>query len=435
MVFSCGRKETSQPVVVDFSYTIVNNSYTIPAAIQFKNNTSGALFYKWNFEGGSPDTYNSKEPGIIVFSKAGKIKVKLEAWNDEMRLSKIVEIQIDSVVKAKFDAVPVLNLFAPVELQLNNQSEAGTQFSWTFSGGLPVSSNVKSPGIINYPNPGEYTIKLEAKNDRGITDTISKKIVVRPSLSAGFTIEPSFDDDDYEAPLTAVLHNTSVSATTHNWNMPGGTITSSSDSVPSVTYSTPGTYTVTYIGSNGKQTQTVSKTIIVKPNNHLRAFTNIQLGINTAHTLIGSFFSTKLRKVFKQGEIGNTNGNMIDVVYFGLNQGFSFNKFISPDSAANWTFSPIPGATHTFFINKQETCSCGVNVSVAGFDALTDGNTLNSLNIYETIGGQNSFDNNLIPRIIPFKNAAGKNGLIKITQFINAGQQSYIICDIKIQKD
>ena len=59
---------------------------------------------------------------------------------------------------------------------------------------------------------------------------------------------------------------------------------------------------------------------------------------------------------------------------------------------------------------------------------------LNTINVPLTGGGTN-FSNTVIPRIVLFSNQQGKKGAIKIKQFVNDGLQSYILCDIKVQKD
>src|SRR5690606_11077619 len=146
-----------------------------------------------------------------------------------------------------------------------------------------------------------------------------------PTLSADFDIIPSFDDDDYEAPFTASLQSHTTGADNHKWSVSGGVLGNSTDSLTTVTFTNPGTYTINYEASNGKQNATVSKTVTVKPNSGLRTFSNVQLGINTAHSVIGSFFSTSLRKVIKQSEVNAGNGDKIDLVFFGLSESFSFN--------------------------------------------------------------------------------------------------------------
>ncbi len=411
----------------------MDNNYSIPVKIAFLNKSTGAQTYTWTFEGGSPETYTQKDPGYIIFSKPGTIKVKLVAGRDGEYKEKEITILLDSAVKADFDITPVINNYGPTEFTIANKSGGATQFNWSFAGGSPASSADKEPKV-SYANPGEYEITLLVSNERGEKNSLTKKVKVLPALTAGFDIIPSFEDDDYEAPLTAVLQNHAVNATLHKWTSSGGAISHSTDSVPSVTFSNAGTYTITYEASNGKQTETVTKNITVKPNSGLRSFSNVQLGINTAHSTIGSFFSTSLRKVIKQSEVDATNGSKIDIVFFGLSQSFSFNLFASPDSAAAWTFASIPGAAHTKFINKQESCGCSAGFSVADFDNASTGAAFDELNITTTAGGSGEFDNSLVPRIVLFQNSAGKKGAIKIKQFAEAGQQSYIVCDIKVQK-
>ena len=343
---------------------------------------------------------------------------------------------MDSAVTAGFDAVPLINDFAPADYNFNNTSLGSTLYNWQFVGAANASiSTEKNPGNIRYNSPGLYRVFLQSLNSRGRKDTISKLIRVRPTLSAAFTIEPSFDDiDDYEAPLVATLQNNTISATTHNWQAPGGIISNATDSVPTVLYSNPGSYTVTYIAANEKQTQTVTQTIIVKANTGMRTFNNVKFGINTADASIGSYFSTSLRQAFKSSEVNSMNADAVDICFFGLSNNFTFNKFISPDSTQFFTFPIIQNATTTSYVNVQEACNCGPAFTQAQFDNAAYGSMLNAINLPAT-GGRNSFSNMMIPRIVLFKNQAGKKGAIKIKQFTNNGLLSFILCDIKIQKD
>jgi PKD repeat protein len=434
IIASC-KKEQDAPVSVDFDYAVVNNNYSVPVYIQFTNKSSGAKFYKWSFENGTPAAYDQFDPGTILFGKAGSYKVKLEAWNDYERKEKIITIDIDSAVKADFLPNAVINDFAPVDYNFNNNSLGANKYNWQFAGAGISTTTDKDPQNIRFTTPGLYKVFLEAQNNRGKKDTVSKWVSVRPGLSASFDIIPSFDDEDYEAPLIATLENHSVSATIHQWSSPGGIFSNAADSAPTVTFSNPGSYTITYLAGNGKQLQTVTKNITVLPNTRLRKFLDIHLGINSADSTIGSYFSTKLRTVIKENQVNLTNGNKIDICYFGLNSAFTFNKFISPDSAQNFTFAAIPGATYTKRINRQELCGCGVNFTSADFDGVINGLAFDPVNVTETGGGTLYFDNIVVPRVVLFQNAAGKKGAIKIKQFVNNGLQSYIICDIKVQKD
>jgi hypothetical protein len=434
-LFTACRKEVSTDITVNFSYEVVDQDHSIPVKIVFSNTTSGAQFYKWTFEGGIPETYDKRDPGTITFTRAGPIKVKLEAWNDEQHKEKEITIILDSVVNADFNAVADTNNFGPTSFIISNLSSGVTQYNWSFEQGTPATATGRTPAAIRYAIPGTYKIFLEARNDRGEKDTVSKFVTVKPVLSADFDIEPSFDDDDYEAPLTADLHNKSMSATQHLWSATGGTIAHAADSLTTIYFANPGTYTVTYKADNGKQTQTITRQIVVKPNTGLRSFTDVKLGINTAHATIGSFFSTRLRRVFKQGEVTAEAGSKIDIVYFGLSESFNYNQFIRPDSAQYWTFGAIPNATITKRVNSQELCGCSAGFTSSDFDNVVNGSAFNSITVSETPGGITPFNNTTVPRIVLFQNAAGKKGAIRIKQFVQNGQQSYILCDIKVQKD
>lgn len=100
----------------------------------------------------------------------------------------------------------------------------------------------------------------------------------------------------------------------------------------------------------------------------------------------------------------------------------------------NWTFAPIVTATNTIYVNKAETCGCGLNTTPSQFDAITDGNFFNNISLPATGLTNDFFDDSVPLRIVMFQNAAGKKGAIKINQYVINGADSYIVCDIKVQK-
>jgi hypothetical protein len=438
LLFStCKKREVVDlKVKAAFTYEIQDNNFTVPVRIALTNKSEQAQFYKWTFEGGNLATYDKRDPGIITFNTAGNIKVKLEVWGEFGRDSTEVSIVLDSVPKAAFDVVPIINNFGATTFKITNTSYGGvTKFNWLFAGVVPSTSTLRNPNNIVISTVGEYRIFLEALNDRGKKDTISKTVKVLPALSASFGIVPSFDDEDYEAPLVATLQNNSISTTIHNWTALGGVVTNATDSIPMVRFNNPGTYVVTYKASNGKDSTTITRSIIVKPNTGLRIFTNVKLGINTAQSTLGNYFSTILRTVLRKEEVTQFNGSKIDLVFYGLSQSFSFNLFVPPTDASLWTFAAIPNATNTKIINSQELCACGTNFTAANFDIVTNGTAFNGVTVTVTANGSQQFNNSLVPRVVLFENAIGKKGAIKIKQYVNDGLNSYILCDIKVQKD
>lgn len=426
-------KEVGIPVTTDFIYTAQDSVYTVPASINFTNHSVGATHFKWTFEGGEPASSEYENPGTVVFKQAGTYKVTLEAWNDDERQVKIQTLQLDSAVNIGFDAHIMINEFSPVTIRLVNNTMGATAFNWTFEGGKPASSSLQSPPDVVFTEPGIHNITLKVTNG-GQESTTVKTIIVKPALISDFSMEPSFDDEDYEAPLTAILESKAMNLLTRKWTASGGTIANDTAGNTTIFFQDPGTYEVMLTAENGKESKSVIRQIVVKPNTGLRVIRDIKLGINAGHASIGSLYSTGLRKVFRKGDDLSSVGKDIDIVFFGLNQGFSYNKFISPDSAAFYAFSSIPGAMYTRFVNTIENCTCSVGFSSMDFDEMTDDLPLKNLQLDVTAEGGIPFSNMMQPRVVVFRKADGKKGAIKIRSFVQEGTNSYILMDIKVQK-
>ncbi|MCH4565686.1 hypothetical protein MKP05_21635, partial [Halomonas sp. EGI 63088] len=73
-------------------------------------------------------------------------------------------------------------------------------------------------------------------------------------------------------------------------------------------------------------------------------------------------------------------------------------------------------------------------LSAGEFDAMSNGSILSGLTIEDTNAGMQDFDDSVVPRIVLFQTRDGRKGAIKIKEFVSDGQDSYIIVDIKIQK-
>ncbi len=434
LIFSACQKEQATEINIDISYTTTDSNFSIPAKVKFINNTTGATKYEWTFEGGEPSTSTKKDPGVIMFNTKGVHKVTVIASDRDNKKVKEWMITVDSAIKVNFDTAIVLNNYSPVTVHLTNKTIGGSSFNWTFEGGAPASFTLQNPPDITFTTVGDHKITLTVNSAVG-KFTATKTVTVLPALQADFNITPSFEDEDYEAPLTATLQNTTVSATKYTWSCIGANISNVNAQNPTIYFATEGSYNVILEANNGKETKTVTKSITVKPNTNLRTHTDIKLGINPARSTIGSFYSTKLRRIFKQGDNIDTAGKWIDIVYFGLNKNFTYNKFISPDSASGYNFTAIPLVSSTKFINSQELCGCGVSFTTKDFDNMTNDIPLRSLTINPTTSGWKQFTNATIPRIVLFQTKDGHKGAIKIKQFVADENNSYVIVDIKIQKE
>lgn len=430
MLSACFHEEVI-PVTVAFTFTINNDDYSTPAQVTFENTTKGADHFLWTFEGGEPATSTQSNPGPITFQVAGDHRVTLEAWNDDDRKTKNATLTFYDNATLGFDIAIATNNISPVSITIANTTIGGTAFRWIFENGNPAEFNGKTPPTIQFVEPGDHNVILIVENGPR-TDSLVKKITVLPGLVPRFEIVPSFDDDDFEAPLSAILKNTSTGGLQWHWTATGGQISESTVSQPELHFDEPGAYTITLQVSNGKENLSVSHEITVKPNTNLRTIKDVILGINTAHETIGSFYSTTLRKVVKKSDVALMKD--VDVAFFGLNENFGFNKFISPDSVEDYTFSSIGQAQVTDYINSLDQCVCGVSFSEDDFDQLNSGATLDPLPIVSTLKSLKSFDDS-VPRIVLFQTQDNRKGAIKIKEFHRNGSQSYILVDIKVQKE
>lgn len=278
---------------------------------------------------------------------------------------------------------------------------------------------------------GEHLIKLTISNGKE-TYATQKTVTVKPAMTVDFDWRVEPINNDYRAPVLLHLKNLSTNAFSYEWLTPRAAPSTTNAINPDVVFPNDGIYTIELKAKNDKEIKSTQKQIKILPTTNLLSFTNIKLGINSAHATIGCFFSSYLDAVLKKNDVTAENGGRIDFVFFGLNPSYTYNQFVSPDEAQNTSFTKIPNATHTKIINAQELT--GAQLSVSEFDALTKGADLNRINVAETNAGKTPFSNALIPRVILFQTQDGRKGAVKIKDFVTSEAESYILVDIKVQK-
>jgi PKD repeat protein len=433
IVCSC-HKEQTIPVEIDVTLHIMDDNHTSPLWVTIENKTQGANTYQWTFEGGEPLSSIQKNPGTVRFIAPGEHSVVLEAWNEGSHASKSYTIRVDSAVSVDFSVEVDINNYAPASFLITNLSSGGTSYSWTFEGGSPALYEGISPPVVTYGKEGKYTISLTAENGSATFET-HKEIEVSPSLDASFSIIPSFEDeDDMEAPLRATFDTWLQGVESLIWKCEGTEISHPTSADANILFPSPGKYTVYLEVSNGKETKQVSQNITVNVNTNLRAHKDIQLGINTAQEGFSVYYSTKLRRSFKVSEINEDNGSFVDIAYFGLSQHFTYNLFVSPARLSETTFPEIPNARHTRFINKMESGT--ITITQAQFDSMQTDSLLRNLPIASTMYGDEFFTHTPLPRVVLFETPDRRKGAILVKEMIsNEKENSYIIIDIKVQKN
>ena len=429
-VTSCYKEEPVKPEA-DFEVTVTNNNYSVPVEILITNNSRGADRYKWTFEGGVPETSGLKQPEPVVYRRAGTYHIRMECWFREQSDIQTFTLQLDSAILSGFNIHIVENAFAPVELQIENLSSGASSYQWSFEGGSPETSPDKHPPLIRYEQPGEYTVRLQLSNER-IEKEITKTFQVLPRMSAGFTAVLAFDNEDGEAPATLFLESRAESVLQYRWEAPGGIIENDTALNTSVYFERPGKYTITLQTDNRKETLRTSKDFELLPNTNLLSLQNVHLGVNTSKE-DGPFFSGRLRRTFLEEELDENTGKLIDFVFFGWDYRFNYCRFLSPDSAQVFTFRPIPGATKTYVVNDLNQAN--LRFTLADFDAMQNDAPLVPLEIKSKDTGDLYFEIGTLPRLILFETGDGRKGAVKIKEKTDVGRNSYLIVDIKMQKN
>ncbi len=423
-VFLGCLKEELLESKADFSFS----ETTIPNGkkITFLNLSTNADQFTWTFENGAPANSNKFNPGDVIFTTPGIHKVKLIVNNKDGSKSEIEkEINVTTTASTDFSYEILINNYAPAEVRLTNLSQNVTQNTWTFNTGIPATSNLQNPTNVFFNSPGQQSITLQTNQGQKVIT-----FDVLPALNVDFNIVVPPIDDDYKAPMKIKILNTTISATSYQWEVIGATLSTSTTQNPEFLFTTAGTYQVKLIATNGKQTLSLIKNITVLPYSNLSIQNDVKFGINTAHATLGSFYSTLNKVIYRNSDVNATNGSAIDLVFFGLNNTFSNNVFISPNTVNTYGFQNIPNATNTNYTNKQELCGCST-ITASQFDAMTEDSLLQN---YTIVAQNSNFNNTVLPRIIPFITQDGRKGLIKIKSYTDNGQNSFIMTDIKVQK-
>ena len=255
----CGSATTTQPVTILLPPTAAFSAPETQGCpsfvVTFENESSAnATSFEWDFPGGAPSSSTEDNP-TITYNDPGTYDVTLIAFNsagsDTVTLTNYITIEPPAIP----DFTSSVN---GLSVAFTNNSSNATSYEWEFGDG---NTSTEVNPVHTYDEDGVYTVTLTATNDCGsITTTQTVTIVTAPT--AGFSANNTTGCD----PLTVQFTNeSSANAVSYEWSFPGGDPTSSTDENPTVTYSAPGSYTVTLVATNaaGSSTATEMNYIVV----------------------------------------------------------------------------------------------------------------------------------------------------------------------------
>lgn len=228
LVFSsCSKEEIKNPVAA-FSNTS-DNGYLAPTSITFKNQSTDAREYTWDFGDGSPIS-NNVNP-IHVYSEPGTYTITLIAANGERVHQVQEEISVFALPTADFDYMSNNDFKAPSSITFQNKSLNSETYLWDFGDG---ETSTETNPVHTYDQPGTYTVQLTATNTKG-NDIITVEVIIVPLETAeqlqldklkGVWVVQTVTDDNGDrtgdfANLTLTFSGTYAEGGTYKYSLTG----------------------------------------------------------------------------------------------------------------------------------------------------------------------------------------------------------------------
>ena len=216
------------------------------ANFQLKNTSSPGSFVSsfWSFGDGSNSTDVFPE---YAYSVAGTYQVKLVTDFGSCKDSTVKSIISIPKPKAAFTATNYLSCKAPLTTAFNNNSVGGVSFQWDFGdGGTSTSTNPTH----TYTSLGNYSVKLIITNAKGCTDTLlmDQLVKIAPPEILGIDSLPAQGCIPFTTKPIPVIQ-TGLPVSSYLWNFGDGS--TSTDSLPTHVYTTPGVYNIKLTISTG----------------------------------------------------------------------------------------------------------------------------------------------------------------------------------------
>ena len=242
--------------VVSFSAT----SACLGSATIFTNTSSigsGSISsYSWNF--GNGDTTLASNPSE-TYAAAGTYSVSLTATSVNGCTSSITQpVQVNPLPVAAFTA-PGACAGSPTTFTDNSSVSSGNivTYAWNFGDGN--NSNAHNP-VHSYSSPGNYTVDLTVTTAGGCTSSSTQTVAIHEIPVAGFVANPVC----IGSPMTFANSSTIGAGSITSWSWDFNDASTSTQSTPSHTYGTPGTYQVSLIAvSNQGCADTISQAVTV----------------------------------------------------------------------------------------------------------------------------------------------------------------------------
>lgn len=240
--------------LANFDVKTCDSTTYAPCEAVFINKSVNTKNYLWDFGDGK---FSTEENPRHQYEKGGVFTVQLTATGSEGtdKTIKTVYIALAPVPPTANFEMDGGNCVAPCEIIFTNISKNASSYFWDFGDG---SRSVEISPKHSYKDGGIYLVRMTAKG-KGGSQLAQRTVSINFAPTASFEVENS----NCLSPCPVQFTNRSTNAILYSWDF--GDRQSSTETNPSHTFMTAGTYRVILkaIGAENRS-MTVSKTISIR---------------------------------------------------------------------------------------------------------------------------------------------------------------------------
>lgn len=268
-------------------------------AVQFGDSTSinSGSIAQWDWTFGDGNTSAIQHPSHVYTASQTYVYSLTAVSNHGCTGSAASTVTVNPLPVSDFQMTSTSSCFAPVSVNLFNQSTGANQFAWTHDNGN-VATSFNSTAIFD--SVGQYNIQLLVTTQFGCQDSSTQLFEVFPTVTAGFDFSTPMGCEPWDVAFT----NTSENGTAYTWNFNDGDYSDLEN--PDHTFFDPGTYTVQLIvdGLGGcGDTLTINNLVTVWPNPTAQfEYSNVQAEIANGTV---AFFNTSTPHVSDWWDFGD----------------------------------------------------------------------------------------------------------------------------------
>lgn len=219
--------------------------------VDFNNLSIDANEFHWLFGDGLGS--NEENPSH-TYATFGNYTITLVATNACGQDTFTIDIEVSTSPIPLFTASETQGC-VPFTVEFTDESQNGVEnWSWTFPGGNPDTSNLQNPVVV-YGQPGVYSVILRVSNATGTVVLVKEEYII-----AG---EPPLASFDFLTDTNYVeFENQSELAESYHWDFGDGT--TSDNKNPDHNYAEDGEYLVTLVVSNYCGSDTAEQVVFIK---------------------------------------------------------------------------------------------------------------------------------------------------------------------------